>query len=54
MGSPDNATVELTKEEVEILKHLIANAPLQGTVQTLPTALSLLASILNKLNEQSV
>lgn len=45
--------VDFTNEELEMLKKLILNAPVQGTIQSLPPALKVIASIYDKLEKAS-
>lgn len=43
--------IDLTQEEIQILRKLIYTAPVQGNLQTLPSLLKLLAGILEKLEK---
>lgn len=42
-----------TQEELQLIKQILINAPIQGTIQTLPVALETITSILQKIEDLS-
>jgi len=44
---------EFTTEEKELLKKILLSTPIQGTVQSLPSTLEIIVSILKKIDEPS-
>jgi hypothetical protein len=44
-------TISLTNEEAKLLKEILMSAPMSGNVSTLTKVLSILASILTKLDD---
>jgi hypothetical protein len=47
----DTITITLTKDEAELVMRILKIAPLQGTVETLPTLLSRVVEIMKKLDQ---
>ncbi len=54
MDSHNDCTVKFDEKETQFLQEMLTSVPLQGNFKTLPTVLSMIAQILQKLENVGV
>jgi hypothetical protein len=51
MKPTENATVDLSRKDAEIIISALRTAPIQGSLDSLPAVLSLIAGLANRIND---